>query len=307
MEFNSIAMIETNGLVSAIVALETMLKLGEIKFLNREIISNGQVTIFVSGNAPNLKRALQASEIAANNVGTVISSSLIENPTKGIMDLIAEEKQNNSKTRKSKKKSELVKNEKVDTLFDDLIEDAIVEESSKVNYENEIIIEEDKIEIADQKSEDADSEKSVSEKNIIDSSELNNTENLPEDVPTETENVFVEEKKEEMAESIDLENNEELNLKDDLDSNNNNKIDNLSHLDRLRVEAKLEIEKEIKLEKEFEAKDVKPIVKNEENEYSKMNVHELRKLARSNPNFPIKGREISKANRKVLIDYLNNI
>lgn len=301
MEFNSIAMIETNGLVSAITALETMLKLGETKFLKKEIISNGQVTIFVSGNAPDLKRALQASEIAANNIGRVISSSLIEKPTKEIMDLILEEKQNIIKTRRSRKRSEVVKNEKVDTLFDDLIEDAIVEESTKVNYENEIIIEEDKIGIADQKLEAAVSEKTISENNNIDNSELNNTENLPEDVPTETENGFIQEKKEENVESPDLEKNEEV------DSNNINKIENLSHLERLRVEAKLEVEKEIKSEKEPEVENSKPIEKNEESVYSKMNVHELRKLARSNPNFPIKGREISKANRKVLIDYLNNI
>ncbi len=38
-------------------------------------------------------------------------------------------------------------------------------------------------------------------------------------------------------------------------------------------------------------------------EIKKLNVHQLRKLARSFDNFPIKGREISKANRQVLIDY----
>lgn len=39
----------------------------------------------------------------------------------------------------------------------------------------------------------------------------------------------------------------------------------------------------------------------------KMNVHQLRKLARSIPNFPIKGRDISKANRGTLLDYLKNL
>ncbi len=36
-----------------------------------------------------------------------------------------------------------------------------------------------------------------------------------------------------------------------------------------------------------------------------MNVHELRKSARALPDFPIQGREISRANRKELIDYFN--
>jgi microcompartment protein CcmL/EutN len=39
----------------------------------------------------------------------------------------------------------------------------------------------------------------------------------------------------------------------------------------------------------------------------KLNVHELRKLARSFDSFPIKGREISKANRQELIDYFDSI
>lgn len=42
-------------------------------------------------------------------------------------------------------------------------------------------------------------------------------------------------------------------------------------------------------------------------EIKKLNVHQLRKLARSFDNFPIKGREISKANRQVLINYFKMI
>ncbi len=43
------------------------------------------------------------------------------------------------------------------------------------------------------------------------------------------------------------------------------------------------------------------------NELEKMNVHELRHLARSFDNYPIKGREISKANRQTLLDYFDTI
>lgn len=44
-----------------------------------------------------------------------------------------------------------------------------------------------------------------------------------------------------------------------------------------------------------------------ETELLKMNVHELRHLARRFENFPIKGRQISKANRTQLIEYFNSI
>ncbi len=45
----------------------------------------------------------------------------------------------------------------------------------------------------------------------------------------------------------------------------------------------------------------------EEEVLIKLNVHDLRKLARSLSDFPIKGREISKANRNILIDYFNQL
>jgi microcompartment protein CcmL/EutN len=42
-------------------------------------------------------------------------------------------------------------------------------------------------------------------------------------------------------------------------------------------------------------------------ELEKLNVHQLRRLARSTENFPIKGREISRANRGQLLDYFQSI
>ena len=42
-------------------------------------------------------------------------------------------------------------------------------------------------------------------------------------------------------------------------------------------------------------------------ELEKMNVHQLRRLARSTENFPIKGREISHANRGQLLDFFQTI
>jgi hypothetical protein len=38
-----------------------------------------------------------------------------------------------------------------------------------------------------------------------------------------------------------------------------------------------------------------------------LNVHELRKLARGTKDFPIQGREISRANRKELVNYFKEI
>lgn len=42
-------------------------------------------------------------------------------------------------------------------------------------------------------------------------------------------------------------------------------------------------------------------------EIEKLNVHQLRRLARSTPNFPIQGRKISRANRGELLDYFKDL
>jgi len=52
----------------------------------------------------------------------------------------------------------------------------------------------------------------------------------------------------------------------------------------------------------FTSRDIPP-----QETLEKLNVHELRRLAREFENFPIKGREISRANRQTLLEYFNRI
>lgn len=63
------------------------------------------------------------------------------------------------------------------------------------------------------------------------------------------------------------------------------------------------ISKETDLAEEIETRTAEIIP----GEYDSMNVHQLRHLARSKENFPIKGREISKANRQDLIKLLESL
>ena len=75
-------------------------------------------------------------------------------------------------------------------------------------------------------------------------------------------------------------------------------VKGLDHLAKLRAEAKAELES---------GEGVKQKSKELDEATLAMNVHELRRLARNNPNFPIKGRDISKANRKILLDYFREL
>jgi microcompartment protein CcmL/EutN len=59
--------------------------------------------------------------------------------------------------------------------------------------------------------------------------------------------------------------------------------------------------------RETKASHVRSIAELDVTEMETWNVHELRRYARSIPNFPLHGREISKANRPELIRLLNQI
>ncbi len=62
------------------------------------------------------------------------------------------------------------------------------------------------------------------------------------------------------------------------------------------------------LGKNIESNTEAPVIKeNNEEDLSVLNVHQLRKLARSTPDFPIFGRKISKANRDELLKLFNGI
>jgi hypothetical protein len=78
------------------------------------------------------------------------------------------------------------------------------------------------------------------------------------------------------------------------------------HLRKLRDEAQSELKSSKSGTSDSRSEDAIENVPPVE-ELEKMNVHQLRKLARSIPSFPIKGRDISIANRGILLDYLKKL
>ncbi len=343
MKFDSLGMIETNGLVSALVAIDKMLSLGNVEFLKKEIITNGQVTIFIIGNSSEIKRILEAGTIVAQNVGIVIASGVLPYPN-DIIEKFSESKDSKSKPKKVKKSIKKVE-EKVETLFDQFDEEEsfndLVAEADDNNpdvagevlaikhpTQNENIIE-DKIENSDETQVDIpefNEELLLDENPIIDSEdivELNN------DVVTENDQA--NENIEIAAESSESDDLVVEMQPDEVEENVEEKteLEGMSHLERLRAEAKSEIESEKDDEATIDSLDEPARISDEiqdtisqanenndivvnkelelENELYEMNVPALRKLARSKEDFPIKGREISKANRKVLLEYFSQL
>jgi len=80
-------------------------------------------------------------------------------------------------------------------------------------------------------------------------------------------------------------------------------------IDRLRKEALGKDTKKERKEKKVESKKIKSVTESNlpMKELEVLNVHQLRRLARSTEGFPIQGREISRANRGLLLDYFKSL
>lgn len=105
------------------------------------------------------------------------------------------------------------------------------------------------------------------------------------------------------VEEVEVE-DDELTLTDELDD----------EVEEIDIEEKDEIDETLTEEETDEPEDQFDLGYQEEtgdipakSELQKLNVHELRKLARSFESFPIKGRDISKANRQELIDHFDSL
>ncbi len=134
-------------------------------------------------------------------------------------------------------------------------------------------------------------------------------EELPEEEPVKEE-PKVEEAESEMQQVLDQP-IKRARIKKETSAEEGFKSPTLSKL-ASEIRRELGVGDESGPEKEKKTPPVKPIPQGggdvpSVEELLKLNVHELRRLARSFDNFPIKGREISKANRDILMEYFDQI
>lgn len=80
MAEQALGMVETKGLVGAIEAADAMVKAAKVKFVGRESIGGGLVTIFVRGDVGAVKAATDAGGAAAERVGELLSVHVIPRP-----------------------------------------------------------------------------------------------------------------------------------------------------------------------------------------------------------------------------------
>lgn len=263
----ALGLIETKGLVGAIEAADAMAKAANIKIVGKEKSSGALITIKIVGDVAAVKSAVDAGSVAAQRVGELVSAHVIPRPHDELSAFIEEEKNKDTKKSKSDGKKRVSTHKKADEKVESKKEELTLSFNEEVQVEKVV-------------------EKPVEpEKRIVEIKEK-------VEAPKEEKIPIVK------TPSVEVPKVETPKEKPQKRTSN---VKGLDHIAKLRAEAKSELERsesaepKSKTSKELDA------------ETLAMNVHELRKLARNNPNFPIKGRGISKANRKVLLDYFKEL
>jgi microcompartment protein CcmL/EutN len=285
---NSIGLIESKGLVALIEAADVILKNSPVTVLGIHKLENGLVTLAVRGNTDYVKAAIESGTEAGRRVGEIYASSVVDNPGKELLNIFSELFPND----------EIIKSElnKIGLTKDiSLVEN--IAESTKLF---EPIPKQSKLESKREKSKPLQVTKITpihKAKKIKD--------HLSNQAASNTDESF-EKKIEEVKSEIEKK-NEILDL-----------TKPLSTIERLRIEAlgledKKSKRKETSVNKKKKNEEVKNIHTSADSgeidfeAIGKMNVHKLRHYARGFPNFPIKGREISRANRNEIVDLFKTI
>ena len=83
----SLGLIETRGLVSAIEAADAMLKAAAVELVRLHRIDPALVTVVVRGDAASARAAVDAGAEAAARVGELVSAHVIARPDEGANDI----------------------------------------------------------------------------------------------------------------------------------------------------------------------------------------------------------------------------
>lgn len=128
----ALGLIETQGLIGAIEASDTMLKSAEVHLIGKEIVGGGLVTVLVEGDVAAVKTAVDAGSAAVNNLSeaSLLSSHVIPRPDCGL-DVI------------------MPKNEQQEVVVESLVEEEHVEQEVV-----ESIVVEEEIEVLKDNSEE---------------------------------------------------------------------------------------------------------------------------------------------------------
>ena len=127
----ALGLIETKGMVGAIVAADIALKTAQVELINREHTKGGLVCIEFEGDVAAVKASVEAAVMAIKDMGIYIGSHVIPRPDDSVEKIINRKNQN-SKEEVIEKKLEETKVETKDE------EEESLENAELKNIEEEI-------------------------------------------------------------------------------------------------------------------------------------------------------------------------
>lgn len=285
---NSIGLIESKGLVALIEVADVILKNSPVNILGIHKLENGLISLAVSGNSDYVKAAVDAGVEAGKRVGEIHSFSVIDNPQKELIN-----------------------------LFGDLFPEAKLKEINKIDVKTETALEPEKHKLEEISKEIISVKPAVRSESKREKSKPILVTNVD---PIKIVKKTVD-KKSEKIKPVDSEKETKKNIDEKLIQQKDEEDEtkkSISTIERLRLEA-LGLKKKdrtndnVKSDSEIPNEEVNKInlaLEPKDIDFSaidEMNVHKLRNYARKFPEFPIKGREISRANRDELVKLFKSL
>ncbi len=84
MAIQALGMIETKGIVPAVVATDAALKAADVKYIKQDKVGSGFVAVSLTGDVASVQAAVDAGASAAGQVGEVVSVHVIPRPQDGV-------------------------------------------------------------------------------------------------------------------------------------------------------------------------------------------------------------------------------
>ena len=84
----ALGLIETKGLVGAIVAADIALKTAQVELINKEYTKGGLVCIEFEGDVAAVKASVEAAVMAIKDMGVLIASHVIPRPDNSVEKII---------------------------------------------------------------------------------------------------------------------------------------------------------------------------------------------------------------------------
>lgn len=311
----ALGLIETKGLIGAIEAADAMAKAADVQIVSKEKSTAALVTIKIIGEVAAVKSALDAGAAAAERVGQLVSAHIIPRPHEDLSGII----ENTDKIwipSKANNQEEI--NIDIKDTKDEDIEN-LSEQSVDITDESEIAKDEesDSVTVEEKKDETKNTASSpslfdVHEEEILDddSEKLDSVEEIVDEVIHDSLDEEAEEEEDDELIQEDSEGSSTTEVPD-IKETEVDDLDVPSKEDLTFDKEESELDEVTKSEDDEESSEDKVIDTDLSSismqELQAMSVPELRRLARSIEDFPIKGREISKANKNELLKYFSSL